>query len=346
MFELIDKLEKDCHLEKDEYKLLLTSLDDRMLDELCSRAQRYAIERFGRKIFVRGLIEISNICRNDCLYCGIRKSNKTVERYQLTEDQIIECCKQGHNAGFRTFVLQGGENRILSTKQLCSLIENIKNRFPDSAITLSLGEWEFEDYKAFRQAGADRYLLRHEAASAQLYSKLHPSAMLQEHRINSLYQLKELGFQTGCGMMIGAPHQTIDHLVEDLIFIEKFEPQMIGIGPFMAQSATPFANFPNGSITMTLAMVAISRLIHHNALIPSTTALGSIAPEGRTKGILAGANVVMPNLSPQDVRSKYAIYDHKLASHAEAVEGLKLLADQLREIDYEISFERGDYSKK
>ena len=275
--------------------------------------------------------------------------SKTPFDYDITTNalpqQIIDCCEQGHNAGFRTFVLQGGENRIMSTAEICNLIVRIKSQFPDSAVTLSLGEWEYDDYAAFRAAGADRYLLRHESATEEHYARLHPAEMSWSHRMDSLRQLRQLGFQTGCGMMIGSPFQTKEHLANDLIFIQEFKPQMIGIGPFIAQSETPFAAYPNGSIEQTIAIVAICRLLHPSALIPSTTALGSIAPEGRTRGILAGANVVMPNLSPEDVRSKYAIYDHKLASHAEAVEGLKLLAEQLAQIDYQISFERGDYKE-
>ena len=346
MFDLIDKLEKERRLDKNEFIMLLSNLIPQVMNELTTRAQRCAVERFGRKVFVRGLIEISNICRNNCLYCGIRRSNSNLERYRLTPQQIIDCCEQGHNAGFRTFVLQGGENRTMTTSEICDLVRNIKAQFPDSAVTLSLGEWEYEDYAAFRAAGADRYLLRHESATEEHYARLHPAEMSWTHRMDSLRQLRELGFQTGCGMMIGSPFQTVEHLANDLMFIQEFKPQMIGVGPFIAQSETPFAEYPNGSMEQTIAVVAICRLLHPSALIPSTTALGSIAPEGRTRGILAGANVVMPNLSPQEVRSKYAIYDHKLASHAEAVEGLKLLAAQLATIDYQISFERGDYSDK
>ena len=345
MFDLIDKLEKEHRLDKNEFIMLLSNITPQVMDELTSRAQRCAVEQFGRKIFIRGLIEISNICKNNCLYCGIRRSNLNLERYRLTPQQIIDCCEQGHNAGFRTFVLQGGENRIMSTAEICNLIVRIKSQFPDSAITLSLGEWEYDDYAAFRAAGADRYLLRHESATEEHYARLHPAEMSWSHRMDSLRQLRQLGFQTGCGMMIGSPFQTIEHLANDLIFIQEFKPQMISIGTFIAQSETPFAAYPNGSIEQTIAIVAICRLMHPAALIPSTTALGSIAADGRVRGILAGANVVMPNLSPEDVRSKYAIYDHKLASHAEAVEGLKLLAEQLAQIDYQISFERGDYKE-
>ena len=345
MFDLIKKLEKEHRLDKNEFIMLLSNITPQVTDELTSRAQRCAVEQFGRKIFIRGLIEISNICKNNCLYCGIRRSNLNLERYRLTPQQIIDCCEQGHNAGFRTFVLQGGENRIMSTAEICNLIVRIKSQFPDSAVTLSLGEWEYDDYAAFRAAGADRYLLRHESATEEHYARLHPAEMSWSHRMDSLRQLRQLGFQTGCGMMIGSPFQTIEHLANDLIFIQEFKPQMIGIGPFIAQSETPFAAYPNGSIEQTIAIVAICRLMHPAALIPSTTALGSIAADGRVRGILAGANVVMPNLSPEDVRSKYAIYDHKLASHAEAVEGLKLLAEQLAQIDYQISFERGDYKE-
>lgn len=343
---LIDRLYKERYLEKEEYQYLLSNFDSEVLNYINELARETAIENFGNNIYIRGLIEVSNFCRNNCYYCGIRRSNLNVERYRLTKEQILESCRIGNNLGLKTFVLQGGEDGGMKDDFIEEVIRSIRTEFPENAITLSLGEKSKETYQRFFNAGANRYLLRHETANKAHYNKLHPVEMSFEKRMESLHNLKEIGFQTGAGMMVGSPYQTIENLVEDILFIQSFSPQMIGIGPFIPQHDTPFANESAGSIEMTLLLLSILRLILPNALIPSTTALASIGNNGRERGILAGANVVMPNLSPEEYRSKYALYDNKQSFGAEAAEGLSKLEKQLQSIGYRISYERGDYKNK
>lgn len=308
-------------------------------------AVRAAQERFGRAIFVRGLIEISSYCRNNCYYCGLRASNSSAERYRLTTEQILGCCQSGYNAGLRTFVLQGGEDNYWSDERLVPLVATIRSTFPDAAITLSLGERTAESYKALKAAGADRYLLRHEAANSSLYQALHPQSMSHKGRIECIKNLIAAGYQTGMGMMVGAPRQTIQHLAEDIALIASLRPQMVGIGPFIPHPATPFAEHIAGDIELTLNAIAIVRLLLPNALIPATTALATLSPEGHRLAIEAGANVIMPNLSPTDVRSKYAIYAGKVASGTEAAEGLKALEAELLAFGYTINYDKGDYNE-
>ena len=308
-------------------------------------AVRAAQERFGRAIFVRGLIEISSYCRNNCYYCGLRASNSSAERYRLTTEQILGCCQSGYNAGLRTFVLQGGEDNYWSDERLVPLVAKIRSTFPDAAITLSLGERTAESYKALKTAGADRYLLRHEATNSSLYQALHPQSMSHKGRIECIKNLIAADYQTGMGMMVGAPHQTIQHLAEDIALIASLRPQMIGIGPFIPHPATPFAEHIAGDIELTLNAIAIVRLLLPNALIPATTALATLSPEGHRLAIEAGANVIMPNLSPTDVRSKYAIYAGKVASGTEAAEGLKALEAELLAFGYTINYDKGDYNE-
>ena len=344
MEKLIDKLHQEHTLNAEEYRSLLLCEDAEPLSYLQEKAQQTTIARFGREVFIRGLIEISIRCRNNCLYCGIRKSNTMVSRYALSRETILSCCREGYELGFRTFVLQGGEDASQSDDWVTETVVNIHREFPDCAITLSLGEKSKEAYQRFFDAGANRYLLRHETFNKVHYRELHPSEMSRDHRLQCLEWLKDIGYQTGTGIMIGSPGQTIDHLVEDLLFIERFRPEMIGIGPFIPHADTPLANEPTGSIELTLKLLSIFRLMHPSALIPATTALASLSPDGRERGILAGANVVMPNLSPSDVREKYTLYNHKAAFGSEAAEGLKLLEKQLNKIGYHISYLRGDYN--
>lgn len=313
--------------------------------ELFNSAKKIREEIYGKDVYIRGLIEISNYCRNDCLYCGIRKSNKKLERYRLSKDEILGCADNGYNAGFRTFVLQGGEDAFYSDEIMCDIIFTLKNKYPDCAVTLSVGEKNFETYKSYKIAGADRYLLRHETANPVHYIKLHPSSLSLENRKKCLYALKKLGFQVGSGFMVGSPFQTLENIAEDFIFLQELKPEMIGIGPFISHIDTPFANMKNGTLDLTLRCVALSRIILKNALIPSTTALGTIDKKGREAGLLCGANVVMPNLSPVCNRKKYMLYDNKLYSDAEAAEGLELLKKQIRAIGYEVKISRGDYKK-
>ena len=341
---IVDKLCQEHTLNAEEYRSLLLCENAEVLSYLQEKAQQTTIARFGHAVFIRGLIEISNRCRNNCLYCGIRKSNTMVSRYALSRETILSCCREGYALGFRTFVLQGGEDVSQTDDWIEETVSAIRQEFPDCAITLSLGEKTKEAYQRFFKAGANRYLLRHETFNESHYRELHPSDMSRDIRLQCLEWLKEIRYQTGTGMMVGSPGQTIEHLVEDLLFIESFHPEMIGIGPFIPHKDTPFANEPAGSIGMTRKLISIFRLMHPSALIPATTALASLSSDGREQGILAGANVVMPNLSPTSVREKYTLYNQKAAFGSEAAEGLKLLEEQLNLIGYTISKERGDYN--
>ncbi len=339
---LVDVLREAHHLEGDGYAALLTC-GTADADYLRAQAREVAVQVFGHDIFVRGLVEITNVCRNDCLYCGIRRSNTAVDRYMLTHEQVMQCCQAGHEIGFRTFVLQGGELPRERAEWIADLVADIRAAWPDSAITLSLGEWPREAYARWRAAGADRYLLRHETHNAAHYASLHPADMSQSNRLSCLDNLMVLGFQVGTGIMVGSPGQTIEHLVEDIQYIERLRPHMVGLGPFVPQHDTPLGCHPVGSVDLTTRLYAIFRLMMPHALIPSTTALNTIHPRGRLLGIEAGANVVMPNLSPSEVRGSYALYDGKAASAAEAAEGVALLEKQLATIGYHIDWSRGDY---
>lgn len=313
---------------------------------LFEKARACAISSYGNKIYIRGLIEISNICKNNCYYCGIRKDNRKVSRYRLSTEIILECCRYGYEKGFRTFVLQGGEDPGLTDENMVDLISKIHREFPDCAITLSLGEKERDSYQRFFDAGANRYLLRHETADREHYRKLHPPELSLEHRMQCLETLKEIGYQVGCGCMIGSPYQTEENLGQDLVYLKKIQPHMVGIGPFISQKDTPFRDFPNGTLTRTLVMLGMIRLLLPQVLLPATTALGTIHPRGREMGILAGANVVMPNLSPRENRKKYLLYDNKLGTGEESGEGLELLKEQMRKIGYEVVTDRGNYKEK
>lgn len=340
---LVDILLREHHLESEGYWTLLDCNDESVLDYLHHKARQVADETFGKGIFVRGLVELTNVCRNDCYYCGIRKSNATIIRYMLTTKQVIKSCQQGYELGFRTFVLQGGELPRDKAQWLVELVKEIRQRWSDCAITLSLGEWTREVYEALREAGADRYLLRHETHNAEHYAKLHPADMSLNNRLQCLKWLKELGFQVGTGIMVGSPWQTIDNIVEDIEFIEQFKPEMIGLGPFVPQHDTPLGKYANGSAELTCKLYSIFRLMFPHALIPSTTALNTIDTNGRTMGIMAGANVVMPNLSPASVRGNYTLYDGKAITNAEAAEGIAQLESQLATIGYHIDWGRGDH---
>lgn len=329
----------------EEYARLLRCSDPGLLEYINSEARDVARSVFGTGIYIRGLIELTNCCRNDCYYCGIRRSNANVSRYRLSGEQVLECCREGHRLGFRTFVLQGGEDAGMSDTFIERLIASIRKEFPDCAITLSLGERGAGAYRRFFEAGANRYLLRHETAGREHYGMLHPPEMSFDNRMRSLRELRGIGFQTGTGIMVGSPGQTVETLVEDITFIQEFRPQMVGLGPYIPQGDTPFGDKPAGSPETALLLLSIFRLMFPRALIPSTTSLASLLPDGRERGILAGANVVMPNLSPSEVRAQYAIYDNKRAFGSEAAEGLEILERQLDAIGYHISYERGDYAE-
>ena len=346
MRELVEQLTSLGRLDNVSLKALLSQCakDDHVLQLLRDSAVRTAREQFGLGIYIRGLIELSSYCRCDCLYCGLRRSNRSAERYRLTHDEVMECCKEGYRLGFRTFVLQGGEDGTHTDRWLTELVATMRREYPDVAITLSLGERGEESYRALYEAGANRYLLRHEAANEELYESLHPAGRGLRHRLDCLESLKRIGYQTGMGMMIGVKGQTIDHIVEDLQLIERMRPEMVGIGPFLPHRATPLGSEPAGDLRLVLAAVAIVRLMLPKALIPSTTALATLSPTGRLEGILSGANVVMPNLSPSDIRAKYAIYENKASWGKEAAEGLSALEAELQTIGYHIDYARGDFN--
>lgn len=342
---LIEKLNNTHNLNKDE-ALQLIKQGAQHKNLLFALAQQAAQKSFGRQIFVRGLIEFTNYCKNDCYYCGIRRSNKNAARYRLTQEEILECCHAGYGLGFRTFVLQGGEDYFYSDEDIAAIVRAIKAQHPDCAVTLSIGERSRETYALWKQAGADRYLLRHETADCTHYAKLHPAELSAKNRQNCLYTLKELGYQAGAGFMVGSPYQTAENLADDLIFLQKLRPQMIGIGPFIPHHDTPFKDEPVGSVELTLVLLAVLRLLFPHVLLPATTALGTLAPGGRLLGIKAGANVIMPNLSPQNVRGKYLLYDNKLHTGAEAAEALNELQREVASIGYRIVSARGDYTEE
>lgn len=343
MKQFIDKLGTNQSLEKNEIIYLLDHFTETESQYLFAKAREKARSTFDNKIYIRGLIEFSNYCRNDCYYCGIRKSNAATERYRLTKEDILACCQEGYQLGFRTFVLQGGEDGFYSREYFCSIIKAIRTDYPDCAITLSIGERSHDEYQEYYDAGANRFLLRHETAAADHYAKLHPPKLSLKQRMDCLYDLKNIGFQVGTGFMVGSPYQTSQNLAEDLLFIQNLKPHMVGIGPFISHQDTPFCDFQSGSLEKTLFLIGLIRLMLPHALIPSTTALGTIHPNGRELGILAGANVVMPNLSPLSVRKKYALYDNKICTGDEAAQCIQCLNNRMKKIGYEITVDRGDY---
>ena len=343
---LVEQLASEHRLDSTAMAQLLQQAthDTITFQYLRNTAVRTARKQFGFGIYIRGLIELSSFCRCDCLYCGLRHSNRTAQRYRLTREEIMECCKQGHQLGFRTFVLQGGEDVTHTDEWLIPLIRQIRIRYPDTAITLSLGERSEASYQKLQNAGANRYLLRHEAANEELYASLHPHSRGLSHRLACAKALQRAGYQIGLGMMIGVKGQTVKHLVEDLQLIATMRPEMVGIGPFIPHRSTPLGHEPAGNLTLTLATIAIARLLLPKALIPSTTALTTLSPTGRIEGIFSGANVVMPNLSPFHARAKYAIYENKATWGSEAAEGLALLKSELNNIGYHINYGRGDFN--
>ena len=341
---LIDTLIKEHNLSRAQWIELIKNRDAVRLYAM-EKASEISQKNFGNKIYIRGLIELTNYCKNDCYYCGIRRSNKNCSRYRLTKEQVLECCAIGYPLGFRTFVMQGGEDAFYTDDYMCSIVAEIRKRYPDCAITLSLGERSYDSYKRLFDAGANRYLLRHETATDEHYAKLHPSFLSLENRKQCLYNLKEIGYQVGTGFMVGSPYQTEENLADDMIFIQNLKPQMIGIGPFLSHIDTPFKDMKNGSLELTLFMLSLCRLMFPKVLLPSTTALATLDKDGRNLGILSGANVIMPNLSPVSTRKNYLLYNDKACTDEEAAEGLEKLKQSLHSIGYEISYERGDYKE-
>jgi len=342
MTDIVEKLYMTGDLSDNELKALIETDDEAAAKLLRERADEVRRKSYGKKVFLRGLIEVSSYCKNDCLYCGIRRSNKDADRYRLSREQIMSCAESGYELGFRTFVMQGGEDSAFTDDFMCGVISELREKYPDCAITLSLGERSFESYKSMKDAGADRYLLRHEAADGELYKKLHPAEMSLENRKNCLFQLRELGYQVGAGFMVGAPYQTTDSLIADLRFLQELKPQMIGIGPFVPHHCTPFADENGGTLGLTLRLLGILRLMFPKVLLPATTALGTIAPNGRELGLQTGCNIVMPNLSPVNVRKKYDLYDNKICTGEEAAECRMCLQRRIEAAGYEVAVERGD----
>ena len=340
---LIDKLKKEQALTKEEWVELIEGRNAELAEYLFALAREERHHYYDHDVYVRGLIEFTNYCKNDCLYCGIRKSNSNAKRYRLSAEDILSCCKTGYELGFRTFVLQGGEDGFYTDEKLIHIISRIKELYPDCALTLSIGEKSRESYQAYYDAGADRYLLRHETANAAHYAKLHPASLSAANRQQCLWDLKDIGYQVGTGFMVGSPGQTWEHLAEDLVFLQELQPQMVGIGPFIPHHDTRFANEKAGSVELTLKLLSVIRLLLPKVLLPATTALGTLDPLGREKGLCAGANVVMPNLSPVENRKQYELYDNKICTGDEAAKCKNCLSARVRSAGYELVENRGDY---
>ncbi len=340
MSELIQKLKTTQNLTDSELKHLLET--DAYDAELRLAADEVRRIHYGTDVYIRGLIEFTNYCKNDCFYCGIRRSNRCAERYRLTKEEVLECCEEGYALGFRTFVLQGGEDPYFTDERICEIVSEIRNTYPDCAITLSVGEKPYESFVSYYNAGANRYLLRHETATAEHYSRLHPSELTFENRRRCLFDLKKIGFQVGAGFMVGSPFQTTENIIADLRFLQDLQPDMIGIGPFLSHKDTPFCDSPNGELSLVLRLLGILRLMFPKVLLPATTALGTMHPQGRELGLQTGANVVMPNLSPLSVRKKYMLYDNKISTGDESAQSVASLTMSARSAGYEIVTDRGD----
>lgn len=342
MKELIDKLYKTNSLEKNELVDIIDNITEEDKKYLIEKAHETTLKYYSNKVFLRGLIEFTNYCKNDCYYCGIRRNNSTADRYRLTLEQILDCCKVGYNLGYRTYVLQGGEDAFYTDDKIVEIVKAIKKDYPDCAITLSIGEKSYDSYKKYYAAGADRYLLRHETADETHYSQLHPEELSLKNRKQCLYNLKEIGFQVGAGFMVESPYQTSYNLADDLLFLKELQPHMVGIGPFIPQADTKFKDEKQGTLEKTILMIALTRLLLPKALIPATTALGTIHPLGREMGLKAGANVVMPNLSPTNVREKYKLYDNKICTGDEAAECRNCIQRRIESVGFEVDLSRGD----
>lgn len=343
MRDLIEKLERDRVLSAPEFAVLIEGRDEETAKLLAEKAVRQRQKYYGNDVYIRGLVEFTNYCKNDCYYCGIRCSNRNAQRYRLTKEEILDCCREGYGLGFRTFVLQGGEDPWYTPERIEDLVRSIKRAHPDCAVTLSVGEQPREVYQSWFEAGADRYLLRHETANLFHYRTLHPERMTLENRMRCLWDLKEIGYQVGCGFMVGSPGQNAQCIAEDLLFIRRLQPHMVGIGPFIPQKDTPFGTEQAGTLDLTVYLLSIIRLMLPDVLLPATTALGTIHPRGRELGIAAGANICMPNLSPRAVRKKYALYDNKICTGDEAAECVQCLRRRIESVGCRMVTARGDH---
>lgn len=339
---LVDKLEAQNRLNREEWIQLIEGRTPKLAQYIFEKARKIRQAYYGTDVYIRGLIEFTNYCKNDCYYCGIRRSNSRAHRYRLSEEQILRCCHQGYTLGFRTFVLQGGEDGYFTDERMVNLVKEIRKNYPDCAITLSIGERSYDSYLALFEAGADRYLLRHETWDEEHYRLLHPPALSAKHRQQCLWDLKKIGYQVGTGYMVGSPFQTAENLADDMLFLEELNPQMVGIGPFIPHHDTPFKDQAAGTLELTLYMLGLIRLMLPKVLLPATTALGTIDEKGRELGILAGANVVMPNLSPENVRKDYLLYDNKICTGSEAAECRMDLENRMHAIGYQVVCHRGD----
>ena len=343
MEKIAQKFLENQNLNKEEFvKLIRCAHDPEVRELLAGRALELRKKYYGDKVYTRGLIEFTNYCKNDCYYCGIRRGNRNAKRYRLTEEEILACCENGYELGFRTFVLQGGEDPYYSDERMEHIIRRIKEKYPECAVTLSIGERSMESYQRFRKAGADRYLLRHETADETHYRMLHPEEMSLQNRMECLKNLKTLGYQVGAGFMVGSPNQTEECLAEDLLFLKELAPQMVGIGPFIPHHDTAFAKEPAGSVELTLYLLSVIRILLPKVLLPATTALGTMDPRGREKGLAVGANVVMPNLSPVKNRKQYELYDNKICTGEEAAECRGCLSRRVESVGLHLVSDRGD----
>ena len=342
---VVDRFIEEHNLTEEEFAKLirLAQVDETVAERLKAEAVKIRKRYYGTEVYTRGLIEFTNYCKNDCYYCGIRRSNRNANRYRLTKEEILSCCENGYELGYRTFVLQGGEDPYFTDDRMVDIVKTIRELYPDCAITLSLGERSYESYKRLKEAGANRYLLRHETANEEHYRMLHPEELSLANRKKCLYELKSLGYQVGAGFMVGAPGQTEEHLAQDLVFLKELDPQMVGIGPFIPHHDTPFANASAGSVKLTILLLSIIRILLPKVLLPATTALGTMDPLGREKGIQAGANVVMPNLSPIKNRKDYELYDNKICTGDEASECVNCMARRMESVGYKLVNKRGDY---
>lgn len=343
---LIEKLQKERRLDHSEWLQLVSGFSEEDRAFAAELAREETVSRFGKTVFFRGIIEFSNICCRDCYYCGIRASNRLVSRYRLTQEDILDCCREGYRLGYRTFVLQSGEDPWWDDDRLCGLVSAIREAYPDCAVTLSVGERSRASYQRLFDSGADRFLLRHETADPDHYGKMHPPVQTLENRLRCLRDLKEIGYQTGCGMMVGSPYQTDEDVAKDMMFLRDFDPHMVGMGPFIPHRDTPFRDFPAGSPEKVLFLLSLTRLSLPDVLLPATTALGTLRGDGRQLGVLAGCNVVMPNLSPLAVRKKYQLYENKAGMENDGESGMRILRKQMEEIGYRVVVSRGDYQKR
>ncbi|HJC30567.1 MAG TPA: [FeFe] hydrogenase H-cluster radical SAM maturase HydE [Candidatus Anaerobutyricum faecale] len=341
--DIVSRFLKERTLSEEEFVLLLQQSGDAAVRETLRReALALCRNYYGNQVYIRGLIEFTNYCKNNCYYCGIRRDNPHVRRYRLSTEEILSCCREGYGLGYRTFVLQGGEDPYFTDERMTELIRQIREEYPDCAITLSIGEREKDSYRKFREAGADRYLLRHETADAAHYRSLHPEGMNFSHRIQCLYDLKALGYQVGAGFMVGSPGQKLEHMAKDLLFLQKLQPEMVGIGPFIPHHDTRYAKEQAGSVEMTLFLLSVIRILLPKVLLPATTALGTMDPVGREKGLLAGANVIMPNLSPEKNRKDYSLYDNKICTGEEAAQSIASLRKRVESVGCQVVTDRGD----